>query len=174
MGLFGTFVARKVGYMRSSLSNRDLNRLIIEKINELDKDEQNTLSAFQNKVHHSVPHQFHLQLNTMETITFYLNVKVVRLLEENKKMIDQMKTEIKQLEQEKRKFAQEGKYAFKNTDNDEIKQLKHVLFQKENDAIIRKITAVKEVLRKCEEFRTTLIKSANKTIQDTHVIRSNA
>ena len=94
MGLFGTFVARKLGYMRSSLSNRDLNRLISDKISELDKDEQNAEDALKQKLYHTITHKFNLQLQTIETIDFYLKVKTVRIMEQNKHAMQEIKNEI--------------------------------------------------------------------------------
>jgi len=173
MGLFGTFVARKLGYMRSSLSNRDLNRLISDKISELDKDEQNAEDALKQKLYHTITHKFNLQLQTIETIDFYLKVKTVRIMEQNKHAMQEIKNEISHWESERKKWQHSQQHS-KTADTNEIRQLKHILHTKELDNFNRKINELKQALNKCEEFEKSIKANSIKQIKDYNIIRSNA
>jgi hypothetical protein len=173
MGLLGTLFAKKIGYLRSSLSNRDLNRMISNQLVNLDKDEGNYSNAYNNRIYHSTIHQAHLQMQSIESIEFYLKVKIVRLMENNKYIIGQLEKELKQLYYENKKLISNNKNVILKTDSNDVKQLKYVLQQKEKEQINRKINEVKSTIKRCQELREEFVKAGNKSVHDFHVIRSN-
>ncbi|MBS3137453.1 hypothetical protein J4232_03400 [Candidatus Woesearchaeota archaeon] len=172
MGLFGTLLAKKVGYMRSSLSNRDLNRMIAEKLGDLDKDEGNYSNAYNQRVYHSTVHQANLQIQSIESIDFYLKVKLVRLIENNKSIINELEKELHKLHSERKKILSNAKHAVLKTDSKDVKQLKYLLQQKEQDQINRKINEIKSTIKRCHELKGEFVKVGNKNVHDFHIIRS--
>ncbi|MBI5393338.1 hypothetical protein HZA96_05705 [Candidatus Woesearchaeota archaeon] len=172
MGLFGTLLAKKVGYMRSSLSNRDLNRLIADKLGDLDKDENNYSNAYNQRVYHSTMHQAHLQMQSIESIEFYLKVKLVRLIENNKAIIAALEKELQQLHSERKKVLSDTKHTVLKTDGKDVKQLKYLLKQKEEEQINRRINEVKSTIKRCRELKETFVKVGSTSVHDFNIIRS--
>ncbi|MBI3032908.1 hypothetical protein HYY69_05505 [Candidatus Woesearchaeota archaeon] len=174
MGIF-RFFARDIGYLKTIHSNREIDRLIVNRLRELEIQELKALRSKKENKYHNLISELHKQVQLLESIEFYIKVKFIRILENNKSNMQQLMLRKNQVFEQRRQLHKEFDQAVHHVQQTkgDISGIK-TAFSQHDAQLKRMIEQIDDMIRVSKDMTFEIKKTCRRNLRDFRNVYYNA
>lgn len=174
MGLF-RFFARDIGYLKTIHSNREIDRLIVHRLRELEIEELKALRSKRENNYHNLISELHKQVQLLESIEFYIKVKFIRILENNKSNMEQLVLRKKQVLENRRQLHKEfaGAMSGRGQPSTDVTTIK-AAFNHQDQQLKRMVEQIDDMMRVSKDMVFEIKKTCRRNLRDFRNVYYNA
>ncbi len=169
------FFARDIGYLKTIHSNREIDRLIVHRLRELEIEELKALRSKRENKYHNLISELHKQVQLLESIEFYIKVKFIRILENNRSNQEQLMLRKKQILEKRRQLHKEFARAMSSSGQPsaDVTTIKTAFYHQDLQ-LKRMVEQIDDMIRVSKDMAFEIKKTCRRNIRDFRNVYYNA
>ena len=161
------FLARSLGYLKTIHSNREIDRIIVNRLRQLEIEELKALRSKKEDKYHNLIAELHKQVQLLESIEFYIKVKFIRILDNNRGNMEKLKLRKTDVLYKRKDLHSQTRKILSQTKLDRIQYTNLVSqFKQQDDDLQRLVERIDDMIRISKDMAVEIKKTCKRNIRD--------